>query len=237
MVSYHVSSVHIGVLTNVVQCFETMNQFVRLDIDPSGLRIQCVDHDDTTVMNYIVPVMLGVIDVRSMVYIRCDQVLQFIQCVHGDIYIDLEADNIWSVRDTTGHSCRWSTGRHKPPPHTTIDSLSGCVVCVPSVDFLLYVQHISICESYVCVSSQGINDLMMKSDGELCSIQIQNQVVVRNDPQHVVKCTFKYIRAILSILQKAELLEMLVIHKTCLYMNVPVSTGSLSIMLKDKTIQ
>ena len=237
MYSYQVSSFHVGALTQVVQCFETINQYVFLEIESSSLRIQCVDHDDTTVMNYVVPVVsTGERCMRSMVYIRCDQMLQFIQCVHGDVYIDFESDNTWSARDITGHSCLWSTGRHKPPPPTTTDGLSECVVCIPSVDFLLYVQHITICESYVRVSSRGTNDLTMESEGELVSIQIQNRPEVHEDRQHVVmKCTFKYIRAILSILQKLEKLDIYITDKTCLYMKVPLGTGALSVMLKDKT--
>ena len=236
---YQVSCTNSGSLASVVQCLETMNQFVRLDIDPSGLRVQSVDHDDTTLMTYTLPVLsIGGICVRSSINMRCDQILQFLLCTHGDIHIGIDSDpTIWSVRDSSGQSCLWSTGRQLPNHHDIPASISGYAVCIPSVDFLLYVQHISLCESYVRVSSHGTNDVTLSSDGELISIRIQNQPVVHDGTEIVVvQCTFKYIRAVLSIIQKSVKLDMFITDGTCVNINVPMATGTLSIILKDKTV-
>ena len=106
---------------------------------------------------------------------------------------------------------------------------------LPVEDFLLYVQQISLCESLVRVASHGTNDLTLTSRGELLSVRIQNHSPPAVPPVSVVHCTFKYMRAILSILQKVDTLDIVLIDQAGMYIEVPIGTGTLSVLLKDKT--
>ena len=193
---YKLPCASIGALSTILTCFDTMNQLVRLDIVPSGFHLRSVDHDETTVLLYTTPIesIDGQYTENSTIYVKCEQLLQDIERVHGNVFIDISEDPAitWSVRDTTGHSCVWSTVRRQPQ-HTTMIVLDSpdCTVSIPSVDVLLYVQHITLCESTVQVSSCGMNDVSLRSEGELISIHIQNQPIVSTGSLYTINCTFK----------------------------------------------
>lgn len=209
-----------------------MNQGLVLTIEASGLRIQCSDHDDTTVMSYII---LSEDDQKIngafSISVSCDLVLQSLQYVNGDMYLHMLPDGSWSVQDLYGSSSSiW--------PNTieaTVTVPTGppdCVVRMISTDFLLYVQHITLCESYVRVSSYGGNDISMVANGELLSIQIQNeeQASIMGTDASTVHCTFKYIRAVLAILTKLDAIDVRITNGQWLVL----VAGPLTIRLKDK---
>jgi hypothetical protein len=130
-----------------------------------------------------------------------------------------------------------STGTSQPLPNMpslVLDS-HDCLVSIPSVDFLLYVQHITLCENHARVSSHGMNDVTLESEGESVSIRIQNKSVISTGRSHTLNCTFKYIRAVLSIIQKTEILDVFITHGKCLFFKVDVAPGILYIVLKDTT--
>jgi hypothetical protein len=228
-------------LSNMLTCFDTMNQLVRLDIVPSGFELHSVDHDGTTVLHYITPIESsdGHYTGNAAIYVNCEHFLQYIERAHGTVYIDIREDPAitWSLRDTAGHTCVWSTANIQPPyssPLVLMDS-TECKVSIPSADILLYIQHITLCESQVNVSSCGKNDVSLCSQGELISIQIQNQPIGTTNVLYSVNCTFKYVRAVLSILQKTEMIDMFIVHGKCLFFKVDVFPGILYIILKDMT--
>ena len=231
---YTLQCATIGALSNIVSCFDGMNQLVSLDIGPSGLKVQSVDHDGTTVLTYTLP--LDGYGYHAKVYVKCEQVIQYLERVHGNVCIEID-EGSWSLCDATGHACMWPTGISQPIPNMpslVVDS-HNCLVSIPSVDFLLYVQHITLCENYVRVSSHGMNDVTLESQGELVSIQIQNQSVISTGLPYTLNCTFKYIRAVLSIIQKTEILDVFIIHGKCLFFKVNGASGTMSVVLKDTT--
>jgi hypothetical protein len=240
--SYSIHRECLGFLSAMVACMETVNQRVYMVIDPSGLCIQSMDHDNTTDIRYTLPVETHNDDDRySMVCVSCVDVLQFIQCVQGKISITVEEGGEWHLGDSTGHVCIWtnrvrSTHSTMSRGHQRRLEHYDYTLRIPTADLLLYIQHISLCESYVCVSSHGVNGLSMVADGELLSIQIQTQSQVQTtsqNPPHVVHCTFKYVRSVLSILQKIEYIDLFIIQGEGLFLQVTVGPGTFVIMLRD----
>jgi hypothetical protein len=236
--SYTVPCSTIGALSTVLSCFDSMNQLVSLDIVSGGLQIQSVDHDATTVLTYTLPMEAtgGYYTDNVKVYVKCEQVLHYIDRAHGNVNIEVSGGS-WSLRDTTGQACVWSTVTKQPLPNTPSICVDhhDCMISMPSTDFLLYVQHITLCENYVRVSSHGMNDVTLESEGELISIQIQNQSIVQTGRVYSLLCTFKYIRAILPLIQKTEILNVCITHGNNLFFNIDVFPGTLCIVLKDMT--
>ena len=75
-----------------------------------------------------------------------------------------------------------------------------------TADFLLYVQHLSMCESAVNVSSQGPGHLRFEAEGELIAVVIQHAELDESAPVVCTSVVFKYIRAILPVLQRVDTL-------------------------------
>ena len=82
---YKLPCASIGALSNILTCFDTMNQLVRLDIVPSGFHLRSVDHDETTVLLYTTPIesIDGQYTENSTIYVKCEQLLQDIEGIHG----------------------------------------------------------------------------------------------------------------------------------------------------------
>jgi hypothetical protein len=248
--AYTLSCAHFGTWSNMIQCFESMNHFVRLDLGPDGLEMQSSDHDETTLLKYSLPVMSTTRDdcpppPRSMVYMACAVVLQFLQSVQGDVHIEFgvspdedeaAAAAWWSLRDTTGHVWRWTTGLCRQEVWSPRQICHDRVVCMETAEFLLYAQHIALCESFVDVYSHGPYDLSLQAKGELVAIRIQNNPLLAPPSplsSYTLRCTFKYVRALLSILQKTESVNLFITHQTSLCLQVEVAPGTLSVLLRN----
>jgi len=238
--SYRLSGAAAESLSLLATCLDMVNQFVRLDIDSSGLVVTCTDHDDTISIRYLLPVeTIGDTSppvAPQSVHIRCMDVVRCIQNAQGCVQITTDAA-CWTISDLAGNTTAWTTSV-KDTRWTYPNTMQyDCAIQIPTSTFLLFGQHITLCESYVRVSSHGCNDITMHAEGEFLSIQIQNEapgvpVVVGTHPC-VVRCTFKYLRAVLSILQRVDQLTVCLVHGDCLFWTIPFSTGMLSVFIKD----
>ena len=108
---------------------------------------------------------------------------------------------------------------------------SDCSIPMRMTDFLLYIQHITLCEQYVRVTSCGTGDLMLYASGEVVSMKITNGVVPVVQPVYTVSCTFKYLRAMVEMLQYHDEVTLCLCSNQYLYLEVP----SLSIWIYHRT--
>lgn len=239
--SYRVSGAGVDSLSLLATCFDMVNQMVRLDIDPSGLLVRCTDHDDTIHVRYLLPVETTAYvphGHEGTVCVRCTDLIQLIQNAQGCLQIT-DTVGSWTICDLAGNTTVWTASAKQKLWEYPNMKQYDCSLRIPTATFLLYVQHITLCESYVLVSSHGFDDLSMHADGELISIQIQNEspgFVVSGSHPYTVRCTFKYIRAMLAILQRVDQLEICITSGECLFWSLPVSIGTLSIFVKDVPI-
>jgi hypothetical protein len=193
-------------MLQVVACFEQMNQMVYVHLAPPVLSLCSLDHDDTTRFHAAIP-LVGCPG-STQLCIPAAQIRQDVQQVRGSLEIR-PGSNDWEVRAEGGAWATWPNSPARVGPGLVPTSV-GRSLHMRTADFLMYVQHLSICESVVQVSSQGPGHLAFQAEGELLSVGIQHSPVADGREESLVlgtRVVFKYLRALLAVLQQSETLQ------------------------------
>ena len=204
--SYQLLEQELRVLGDTLERFDNISLYVQLRfLSHYQLALECLDQDSCTLLRKLLAVTPT--DVNAVLpvpmTVSCTTILQSIRSHMRSFTILPTSTHVWTI--TYLNQCsEWSAA----PVPLMIPSMphpvaSDCHTTLTTADFLLYIQHLTLCEQYVRLTSSGEGDWTFQASGEFAAMTIRSPSVssVTPRPTYTVSCTFKYLRALVTALQ------------------------------------